>query len=93
AQEKAQVQMNAVTGRDTLRTMDDRPLLPCVDAIFREITPRSCVIDVTFQWLDNKGITRHSPSIDTRFEVRSLFRTLPSVHSTPSLDDLFCQGN
>ncbi|KAF8137257.1 hypothetical protein EV363DRAFT_1394807 [Boletus edulis] len=78
--------MNAVTGRDTLRTMDDRPLLPCVDAIFREITPRSCVIDVTFQWLDNNGITRHSP-------CDQLFRTLPSVHSTPSLDDLFCQGN
>ena len=36
AQEKAQAQINAVVGKDRLPTMDDQPLLPFVDAIFRE---------------------------------------------------------
>ena len=36
ALEKAQAQINAVVGKDRLPTMDDRPLLPFVDAIFRE---------------------------------------------------------
>ena len=36
AQEKAQAQIDAVVGKDRLPTMDDRPLLPLIDAIFRE---------------------------------------------------------
>jgi cytochrome P450 len=35
-QEKAQVQIDAVVGKTRLPTMDDRPQLPLVDAIFRE---------------------------------------------------------
>jgi cytochrome P450 len=37
AQEKAQAQIDAVVGKGRLPTMDDRPLLPYLDAIFREI--------------------------------------------------------
>ena len=36
AQEKAQAEIDAVVGKDRLPTMDDRPLLPYLDAIFRE---------------------------------------------------------
>ena len=35
-QEKAQAQIDAVVGRDRLPSIDDRPLLPYIDAIFRE---------------------------------------------------------
>ena len=35
-QEKAQAQIDDVVGKDRLPTMDDRPLLPLIDAIFRE---------------------------------------------------------
>ena len=35
-QEKAQAEIDAVVGKDRLPTMDDRPLLPYLDAIFRE---------------------------------------------------------
>ncbi|KAF8552144.1 cytochrome P450 [Imleria badia] len=35
-QEKAQAQIDAVVGKDRLPTKDDRPLLPWIDAIFRE---------------------------------------------------------
>ncbi|KAF8438124.1 cytochrome P450 [Boletus edulis BED1] len=34
--ENAQVEIDAVVGRDRLPTMDDRPWLPFIDAIFRE---------------------------------------------------------
>jgi cytochrome P450 len=37
AQEKAQAEIDAVVGKDRLPTIDDRPLLPYLDAIFREI--------------------------------------------------------
>ena len=37
AQEKAQAQIDAVVGQGRLPTIDDRPLLPFVDAIFREV--------------------------------------------------------
>ena len=36
AQEKAQAEIDAVVGKDRLPTVDDRPLLPYLDAIFRE---------------------------------------------------------
>ena len=36
AQKKAQAEIDAVVGNDRLPTMDDRPLLPYLDAIFRE---------------------------------------------------------
>lgn len=36
AQEKAQAQIDAVVGKARLPTVDDRPLLPFVDAIFWE---------------------------------------------------------
>lgn len=36
-QEKVQVEIDAVVGRDRLPTIDDRPSLPFLDAIFREI--------------------------------------------------------
>ena len=36
AQERAQAEIDAVVGKDRLPTMDDRPLLPYLDAIFRE---------------------------------------------------------
>ena len=36
-QEKAQVEIDAVVGKDRLPTMDDRPLLPFTDAIYREM--------------------------------------------------------
>ena len=36
-QEKAQAQIDAIVGRTRLPTADDRPLLPYIDAIFREI--------------------------------------------------------
>ena len=36
AQEKAQAEIDAVVGNDRLPTMEDRPLLPYLDAIFRE---------------------------------------------------------
>ena len=35
-QERAQAQIDAVVGKDRLPTMDDRPLLPFLDAIFWE---------------------------------------------------------
>ena len=35
-QEKAQAQIDDVVGKDRLPTMDDRPLLPFIDAILRE---------------------------------------------------------
>ena len=36
-QEKAQAEIDAVVGKDRLPTMDDRPLLPFIDAIYREV--------------------------------------------------------
>ena len=36
AQERAQAEIDTVVGKDRLPTMDDRPLLPYLDAIFRE---------------------------------------------------------
>ena len=36
AQKKAQAEIDAVVGKDRLPTVDDRPLLPYLDAIFRE---------------------------------------------------------
>ena len=36
AQEKAQAQIDAVVGKTRLPTIDDRPLLPFVDALFWE---------------------------------------------------------
>lgn len=36
-QEKAQAQIDAIIGRTRLPTTNDRPSLPYVDAIFREI--------------------------------------------------------
>ena len=36
AQEKAQAEIDAVVDKDRLPTMDDRPLLPYLDAVFRE---------------------------------------------------------
>ena len=36
-QGKAQEQIDAVVGRDRLPTEEDRPLLPFIDAIFREV--------------------------------------------------------
>ena len=36
AQEKAQAEIDAVMGKDRLPTIEDRPLLPYLDAIFRE---------------------------------------------------------
>ena len=36
-QQKAQTEIDAVVGKDRLPTMDDRPLLPLIDAIFREV--------------------------------------------------------
>ena len=36
AQEKAQAEIDAVVGKDRLPTLGDRPLLPYLDAIFRE---------------------------------------------------------
>jgi cytochrome P450 len=35
-QEKAQAEIDAVVGKDRLPTIEDRPLLPCLDAILRE---------------------------------------------------------
>ncbi|KAN0084480.1 hypothetical protein V8E55_007984 [Tylopilus felleus] len=35
-QEKAQVQIDAVVGKDRFPTMDDRPWLPYIDVICRE---------------------------------------------------------
>ena len=35
-QERAQAQIDAVVGKDRLPTMDDRPLLPFLDAIYLE---------------------------------------------------------
>ncbi|KAG9313615.1 cytochrome P450 [Chiua virens] len=43
AQQKAQAQIEAVVGKARLPTMDDRPLLPYVDAIYRE-TLRCCPV-------------------------------------------------
>jgi len=36
SQEKAQAEIDAVVGKDRLPTMDDRPLLPFVEALLRE---------------------------------------------------------
>ena len=36
AQEKAQTQIDTVVGKDRLPTIDDRPLLPFIDAILWE---------------------------------------------------------
>ena len=36
-QEKAQAQIDAVVGKDRLPTINDRPSLPFIDAIFREV--------------------------------------------------------
>ena len=36
-QERAQAQIDAVVGKDRLPTMDDRPLLPFLDAIYLEM--------------------------------------------------------
>ena len=43
-QEKAQAEIDAVVGKDRLPTMDDRPLLPYLDAIFREIFRYSPIV-------------------------------------------------
>ena len=43
-QEKAQAEIDAVVGKDKLPTMDDRPLLPYIDAIFREILRYSPIV-------------------------------------------------
>ncbi|KAF8137469.1 cytochrome P450 [Boletus edulis] len=47
AQEKAQAQIDAVVGKDRLPTMDDRPLLPFIDAIFREMLRYSPVVPLS----------------------------------------------
>jgi len=44
AQEKAQAEIDAVVGGGRLPTMDDRPLLPYLDAIFRETFRYSPVV-------------------------------------------------
>jgi len=44
AQEKAQAEIDAVVGGGRLPTMDDRPLLPYLDAIFRETLRYSPVV-------------------------------------------------
>ena len=36
-QDKAQAQIDAVVGKDRLPSIEDRPLLPFIDAIFREV--------------------------------------------------------
>ena len=36
-QEKAQAEIDAVVGKDRLPSIDDRPLLPFIDAIYREV--------------------------------------------------------
>lgn len=36
-QEKARAEIDAVVGKDRLPTIDDRPSLPFLDAIFREM--------------------------------------------------------
>ncbi|KAG6371203.1 cytochrome P450 [Boletus reticuloceps] len=46
-QEKAQAQIDAVVGRDRLPTMDDRPLLPLIDAIFRETLRYSPILPLS----------------------------------------------
>ena len=43
-QEKAQAEIDAVVGKDRLPTMDDRPLLPFIDAIFREVNRYSPIV-------------------------------------------------
>lgn len=43
-QERAQEQIDAVVGNERLPTVDDRPLLPYIDAIFRETLRYSPVI-------------------------------------------------
>jgi cytochrome P450 len=43
-QRRAQAQIDAVVGKDRLPTMDDRPLLPILDAIFLETLRYSPVV-------------------------------------------------
>jgi cytochrome P450 len=43
-QRRAQAQIDAVVGNDRLPTMDDRPLLPILDAIFLETLRYSPVV-------------------------------------------------
>ena len=43
-QERVQAQIDAVVGKDRLPTMDDRPLLPFLDAIFWETLRYSPVV-------------------------------------------------
>jgi cytochrome P450 len=43
-QEKAQAEIDTVVGKDRLPTMDDRPSLPYLDAIFREIFRYSPIV-------------------------------------------------
>ena len=45
-QEKAQAEIDAVVGKDRLPTMDDRPSLPYLDAIFREILRYNPVVPI-----------------------------------------------
>ncbi|KAN0084465.1 Cytochrome P450, partial [Tylopilus felleus] len=46
-QEKVQVEIDAVVGRDRLPTIDDRPSLPFLDAIFREILRYNPVVPLS----------------------------------------------
>ena len=45
-QEKAQAEIDTVVGKDRLPTMDDRPSLPYLDAIFREILRYNPVVPI-----------------------------------------------
>ncbi|KAI9459772.1 cytochrome P450 [Boletus coccyginus] len=47
AQERAQTQIDAVVGKDRLPTIDDRPLLPFIDAILRETHRYSPVVPLS----------------------------------------------
>jgi cytochrome P450 len=86
-QEKAQAEIDTVVGKDRLPTMDDRPSLPYLDAIFREIfryspivplsLPHSAVDDDVYEGFyipkgEYQAITLSSrPSIDTCLQVLS----------------------
>jgi len=43
-QDKAQAEIDAVVGRERLPTMVDRPSLPFIDAIFRELLRYNTIV-------------------------------------------------
>lgn len=81
-QTKAQAEIDVVTGRERLPTFDDRPRLPYVDAVCRELLRwrppiplgEFCTIDGSRTQID-RTIHSRTPCSHRRQRVRGVFHT------------------